>query len=124
MPNPVTRRKKLMSRHMRHSPLYARRRSAKARETLPPRAMSARRAWIIAMRAREVIHTRIVHAFRRSIAGLGTGPTDLDLQLFARLAVHEQRLKRGFGKARVQRPCAGGPTSMNPRSIPSRGERP
>lgn len=107
MPNPVTRRKKPMS-HMRHSPLNARRARAKTRGTLPPHAMSARRAWIIAMRAREAIHARIVHSFRRSIAGFGPGPTDLDLRLFARLAVHEQRLKRGFGKAKVQRPCANG----------------
>ena len=109
MPDPVTRRTKLMSRRTKHSALNARRRGAKTRATLPPRAMSARRAWNIAMRAREAIHERIVHAFRQSIAGFGPGPTDFDLQLFARLAVNEQRLKRGFGKAKVQGPCAGGP---------------
>lgn len=109
MPNPVTRQIKLMSRRTKHSARDARHRSAKTRETLPPRAMSARRARVAAMRAREAVHARIVCAFRQSIEGLGPGPTDLDLQLFARLAVHEQRLKRGFGKAKVQGSCAGGP---------------
>lgn len=109
MPNPATQRMRLMSRRARHFVLDARSRTLTARELLAVRAMSSRRTWVIAMRAREAIHERIVLAFAQRIEGRGPGPTDLDLRLFARLAVTEQRLKRAFGKARARRSCAAGP---------------
>lgn len=107
----------------RHSTLEFRQRYLVRRSSLSPHAMSARKAWVQAVRAREAMQSRIVHAFRRDIAGAGSGPTDLDLQLFARLAVAERRLKRGLGRARVLWPCASVPTPFNRTAMPDRGER-
>jgi hypothetical protein len=109
MPNPATQRTGLMSRRARHFVPDARSTTWIPRELLTVRAMGSRRSWVIAMRARKAIHERIVFAFAQRIEGRGPGPTDLDLRLFARLAVMEQRLKRAFDKARAQRSCAAGP---------------
>jgi hypothetical protein len=72
--------------------------------SLPPRAMRLRKAWVAAVHAREVMHSQIVSAFRQDIAGAGPGPSDQDLQLFARFAVAEARLRRGFRRAKVVAP--------------------
>lgn len=95
-----------------------------ARLSLLPRVMSARKAWVAAARAREAAQSIIVDAFERNIAGAGPGPTDFDLQLFARLAVSERRLKRAFSRARVLSPCAGAPTLSNRKALPERGKPP
>ena len=47
-----------------------------------------------AARARRAVQVRIVDAFRSHVRGAGAGPTDEDLQAFAKLAVAEQRLRR------------------------------
>jgi hypothetical protein len=47
-----------------------------------------------AVRLRKALQTHIVKAFRRYVDGLGSGPTDQQLQSFARLAIAEQRLAR------------------------------
>ncbi|MDM0075439.1 hypothetical protein QTH90_13645 [Variovorax sp. J2P1-59] len=91
--------------------------------SLPPHAMSARKAWVAAMRAREAMQSRIVGAFGRGITGVGPGPTELDLLLFAKLAVAERRLKRGVGRAKVLWPCVGAPAPSNGAAPPDRGER-
>ena len=56
--------------------------------------VSARSAWMTAMRVRKAVQARIVEAFRRHLDGVGPGPSDEDLLMFARLAVAEQRLQR------------------------------
>ncbi|MDM0109796.1 hypothetical protein QTH97_33105 [Variovorax sp. J22R24] len=94
------------------------------RPSLPPHAMSARKAWVAAAHAREAMQSRIVSAFGRDIAGAGPGPTDFDLQMFARLAVAERRLKRGVGRAKVLWPCVGTPAPFNRATLPDQGERP
>lgn len=42
---------------------------------------------------REMAQERIVNAFRQFLDGTGTGPTDADLQSFARLALVERALQ-------------------------------
>jgi hypothetical protein len=84
--------------------------------------MSARKAWVAAANAREAVQERIVNAFRRDVEGTGPGPSEFDLQLFARLAVAEQRLKRCFGRAKVQWPCHGVWPSTNGLSDRRQGE--
>lgn len=54
--------------------------------------MIAHRGWMAAMQVREAMQGRIVRAFRLHLEGLGPGPTDVELLMFARLAVAEQRL--------------------------------
>ncbi|MDM0075224.1 hypothetical protein QTH90_12570 [Variovorax sp. J2P1-59] len=54
-----------------------------------------------ARRSREQAHDRIVLAFRDQLQRLGPGPSDDDLQSFARLALVEQALRTEFGRAVV-----------------------
>jgi hypothetical protein len=93
------------------------------RVSLPPHAMSARKAWVAATHAREAMQARIVGAFGRDIAGAGPGPTDFELQLFARLAIAERRLKRGLSRAKVLWPCACVPATLNRAALPGREGR-
>ena len=48
----------------------------------------------VATRARELAEQRIVAAFRTYLHEHGPGPTDSDLQIFAKLAVVEHALQR------------------------------
>jgi hypothetical protein len=48
---------------------------------------------------REMVHDRIVLAFRDQLQRQGPGPTDADLQSFARLALVERTLHKEFGRA-------------------------
>ncbi|MDM0107579.1 hypothetical protein QTH97_21705 [Variovorax sp. J22R24] len=52
-----------------------------------------------ASRAREMAHERIVLAFRNQLQRQGPGPSDADLQSFARLALVERALHKEFGHA-------------------------
>lgn len=72
--------------------------------------MSARRAWSAAVQLREAVHLRIVAAFRRQLEGTGPGPADAQLQLFARIAVVEERLRRALRRSRSFPACAAGAT--------------
>lgn len=47
-----------------------------------------------ATRARELAQERIVLAFRSQLEGVGPGPSDADLQCFARLALVEKALQK------------------------------
>ena len=67
--------------------------------------MSARRAWTAAVNLRKTIHLRIVAAYRSQLEGLGPGPSDVDLRLFARIAVAEERLLRALERAKVHPSC-------------------
>jgi hypothetical protein len=67
--------------------------------------MSARRAWTAAVNLRKMIHLRIVAAYRSQLEGLGPGPSDVDLRLFARIAVAEERLLRALERAKVHPSC-------------------
>ena len=112
MPRPFTRTLDLRHRH------------GALRESLPPHAMSARKAWATAANAREAVQARIVSAFRRDVEGTGQGPSEFDLHLFARLAVTERRLKRCFDRAKVQPPCRGVSPSTDRTADPRQGESP
>jgi hypothetical protein len=103
MPNsPFTGKKPIQSAR---SSVALRYRHGASPGSLPLHAMSARKAWLDAVRAREAVQKRIVQAFRCDVEGTGPGPSESDLELFARLAVAEQRMKRDFGRAKVQWPC-------------------
>lgn len=91
----------------------SRRPGPNARDALWLAEMSARRACNAATQLRETIHLRIVAAFRSQIEGSGPGPTDIDLRLFARIAVAEERLRRALLRARVHHCC-------NPETSPMR----
>lgn len=67
--------------------------------------MSTRRAWGAAAGLRQEFHLRILAAYRRQLEGLGTGPSDQDLRLFASIAVAEHRLRRAFERAKVRPTC-------------------
>ena len=47
-----------------------------------------------ATRARELAQNRIVSAFRSQLEGAGPGPSDADVQSFARLALVERALRK------------------------------
>ena len=81
-----------------------------ARAFAEPHEKKARSAWIAAMRARKAVQASIAEAFGRYVDGVGPGPTDEQLQAFARLAIAEQRLER-----RLRWP---------PPILPSRGAQP
>jgi hypothetical protein len=100
------------SRKPSRASVSIRRRGASARDSLRPGEMSARRAWNAAVRARQAIHLRIVAAFRSQVEGRGPGPTDIELRLFARIAVAEERLRRAFRRARVHPCCSSATSSM------------
>ncbi|SEB12618.1 hypothetical protein [Variovorax sp. YR216] len=54
-----------------------------------------------ATQARELAQDRIVRAFRSQLEGTGPGPSDADVQCFARLALVEKALQkelRGFAE--------------------------
>ncbi|MBU2409143.1 MAG: hypothetical protein KKC79_10930 [Gammaproteobacteria bacterium] len=69
-------------------------------------AKDSRVALFCAAQLREAAHTRIVQSFGKFAQGLGPGPSDDDLKLFAKLVAQERRLK------------AEGPTTTQ-QSIPS-----
>ena len=54
-----------------------------------------------ASRAREFAQQRIVLAFRQQLEDLGPGPTDADIQSFARLALVEKALQKELDCAHV-----------------------
>jgi hypothetical protein len=82
----------------------------KCRSTPAPRSASLKEACArkereridlaVAARARRAVQLRIVDAFRKHVRGAGAGPTDADLQAFAKLAVAEQRLRRRLAGTR------------------------
>jgi hypothetical protein len=74
------------------------------------------------MQLRETIHLRIVAAFRSQIEGSGPGPTDIDLRLFARIAVAEERLRRALQRARVHHCCDAETSSMRLARLVRRGK--
>ena len=84
--------------------------------------MRARRAWTAAVNLRDAIHLRIVAAFRSQLEGLGPGPSDVDLRLFARIAVAEERLRRLLERAKVQPSCDREASSMRLATPVRRGE--
>ena len=92
---------KLISRKPSRASLSVRRRGVTARDSLRLGEMIARRAWHAAVRLRETIHHRIVAAFHSQVEGSGPGPTDIDLRLFARIAIAEERLRRALQRAKV-----------------------
>jgi len=62
----------------------------------------------VAASLRESAQAAIVRSFKAELNGCGPGPTDQELQTFARLAVAEQRLKRWLTEERTEhRVCAG-----------------
>lgn len=67
--------------------------------------MSARRALSFAAAQREAIHLRILAAYRSQIEGIGSGPSDADLRLFARIAIAEERLRRVFERTKLHPSC-------------------
>jgi hypothetical protein len=75
--------------------------------------MSARRAWSAAVQLREAVHLRIVAAFRRQLEGEGPGPADVELRLFARIAVVEERLRRALRRSRNFPACAASAPSVS-----------
>ena len=92
--------------------------------TLPIDAYAMnRRAWAVAARARRAVQHRIVVAFGRHVEGSGPGPTDAELQQFARLAVAEQRLGRRLASLELNR-CFGNAQAASGRaSVLRRGEQ-
>ena len=60
------------------------------------------KACAAAAQVRRATQDRIVFAFGEQIRGLGAGPTDADLRLFARMAVVEQRMLRGIDHASAE----------------------
>lgn len=104
MSKSVTRRKGPLARKRRRLAAL-RHRSAPARRSLDldPCERSARRARAAAVRVRKAVQGRIVRAFRKQIEGSGAGPSDIDLLMFARLAIAEQRLGRSLAQAKAQR---------------------
>jgi hypothetical protein len=104
MSKPVTRRKDAAAKRRRR--LHAlRRRSMRARRWIDRCESDARRAWGAAVKVRKEIQDHIVRAFRDQVEGAGCGPTDADLQTFARRAVAEQRLGRSLAQAKSHRYC-------------------
>lgn len=64
-------------------------------------AMTADAVKTAATRLRESAQATIVRSFRDYLESGGPGPTDEELQTFARLAVAEQRLQRRFAEERT-----------------------
>jgi len=83
----------------------ARRRGSASRRSPVIAEMSARRAWTAAVNLRKTVHLRIVAAYRSQLEGLGPGPSDVELRLFARIAVAEERLRRVLERAKVNPSC-------------------
>lgn len=113
---------KLISRKPSRASLSIRRRGMTTRDSLRLGEMSARRAWNAAMQLRKTIHLRIVAAFRSQVEGSGPGPTDVDLRLFARIAVAEERLKRALGRVKAHPRCNSETSSMRLAGLVRRGE--
>jgi hypothetical protein len=107
-----TRTANSMSRKSGRSPFLARRSGAATPRSLRLGEMGLRRAWTSAVQRREAVHLRIVCAFRRQVEGSGAEPADTELQLFARIAVVEERLRRALGRARVRRSCVCAASSV------------
>ena len=106
-----------------HSKRVVRRSIAPLRAPQRLGEMSARRAWSAAVQLREAVHLRIVAAFRRQLEGTGAGPADVELRLFARIAVVEERLRRALRRSRSFPPCAAGaPAILRTAALLRRGE--
>jgi hypothetical protein len=71
-------------------------------------AMSAHAVRTAAASLRESAQATIVRSFRAYLDGCGSGPTDEDLQTFARIAVAEQRLQRWLTEERAEQPACRG----------------
>lgn len=93
-----------------------------ARPLLSAQEVGAQRAWAAAVRVRKAVQRRIVLAFRKYIEGSGPGPADVEMLLFSRLALAEQRLRRGHDQAKAQRYCGAGKPFEHPASDLRRGE--
>jgi hypothetical protein len=89
----VNRQKRSAARRNCRSMLVPRRASSPAKEACV-RQKRERIDLAVAARARRAVQQRIVDAFGRHVRGAGAGPTNEDLQVFAKLAVAEQRLRR------------------------------
>jgi len=113
---------KLISRKPSATPLSMRRRRVIAQGSLRIGEMSARRAWKAAVQLRETIHLRIVAAFRNKVEGAGPGPTDVELRLFARIAVAEEKLRRALQRAKVHQCCICEASSIRLAGLVRRGE--
>jgi hypothetical protein len=83
-------------------------------------ARAAHRAWAAAKRLRRAAQDRIVCAFQKQIHGVGSGPTDTELLMFARRAVAEQRSWRRLAQAQGKRSCGDARTFGAP-TAPRRG---
>lgn len=125
MSKPVTRRRKPAARRNKR-PMGALRRckSAPTRAPIGLRKMSAQAAWAAAGHARKAVQDRIVRAFRNQLHGSGPGPSDVELLMFARLAVAEQRLGRRLAQTKVAWRCSKPQTPHGPASVLRRGEHP
>jgi hypothetical protein len=84
--------------------------------------MSARRAWTAAVNLRKTVHLRIVAAYRSQLEGLGPGPSDVELRLFASIAVAEARLRRVLERAKVHPSCNREASSVRLASRVCRGD--
>lgn len=100
----------------------ARSRGSAARSSPVIAEMSARRAWTAAVNLRKAIHLRIVAAYRSQLVGFGSGPSDVDLRLFARIAVAEERLRRVLDRAKVHPSCNREASSVRLATHVRRGE--
>lgn len=57
---------------------------------------------------RELAQQRIVVAFRAEVQGMGPGPTDADLQSFARLTLVEESLHKHLGAVLMESTAKAG----------------
>lgn len=59
-------------------------------------------AGMVATTLREAAQASIVRSFRAYVDGDGPGPSDENLQTFARLVVNEQRLRRLYANSLIE----------------------
>ena len=124
MLKPVTRRTN-PAKQGRCSPFAALQpRGGFAKLSIDPQTRKAHRAWAAAARARKAIQNRITHAFRKHVEGAGPGPADLELQMFARLAVAERRLGRRLARLKLKWCFGNGPRGIGQGPALRRGEQP
>lgn len=111
----VTRKKRTTSETSR--PIMAVRRNERRREPPHPGEVRARKSGLAAVSNREAGKVRIVCVFLRHIERWGSRPTDAELRMFARLAVAEQRSKRGMARAMFARRCRHSQAPVCPASV-------
>ena len=122
MSKPVPQRRKSGARWRDRRIFAMQRARVPGRPLLRAQETGALRAWAAATRARKAVQRRIVWAFRKYVEGAGPGPADGDLLLFARLALAEQRLRRGHVQAKALRCCGSAQAFGGPASAFRRGE--